>query len=188
MDTPANSTSALKNDEYLVQAPAQAQKVLLHNQGWVTLGSDGEESYEILRGDPRSRQFVLLFRNRVYHVHAEPVDDKEDPGKIALTLNGKAWTGTVDDKRSMLAKRFGAGPGGRSGETIIKAPMPGMVLRILVKPGDEVQRDDGLIILEAMKMENEVRADHPGRVVRIECAEGKPVDKNAKLIIIHYEH
>ncbi len=189
MDSPANETLPLKKGEYLVQSGEEIpKKVRILDPGRAVVGTGEEECFDILRGDIRSAEFTLLFRNKVCHVFAEPKENGQDTGAIGLRINGKPWKGTVDDRRTQLARRFGAGPGGSSGETVIKAPMPGMVLKVLVEPGDEVQRDDGLIILEAMKMENEVRADHPGRVVKVECTAGKPVEKNARLITIHYEH
>lgn len=74
-----------------------------------------------------------------------------------------------------------AGPGA-SGSSAIKAPMPGRVVKLLVEVGDDVDADQPVIIVEAMKMENEVAATAPGRVARIEVEAGATVDAGAVLV------
>ena len=64
------------------------------------------------------------------------------------------------------------------------APMPGKVVRVLVKPGDEVKARQGLVVVEAMKMENELRAARDGRVRDVAVAEGQSVDAGAVLLIV----
>ncbi|NDC42459.1 MAG: biotin/lipoyl-binding protein, partial [Chitinophagia bacterium] len=64
----------------------------------------------------------------------------------------------------------------------IKAPMPGMVLRILVEPGQKINKGDGLIVLEAMKMENLLKATTPATVKAVKVTERTAVEKGAVLI------
>ena len=66
----------------------------------------------------------------------------------------------------------------------VMAPMPGKVVRVLVKPGDCVKARQGLIVVEAMKMENELRAARDGRVRDVAVAEGQSVDAGAVLLIV----
>jgi biotin carboxyl carrier protein len=66
----------------------------------------------------------------------------------------------------------------------IKAPMPGKIIRILVNPGDEVQEGQGLLIMEAMKMENELRASRKGIVQDLRAEIGQSVESGALLMII----
>ena len=79
-------------------------------------------------------------------------------------------------------KKAGAAAG--SGPQRVTSPMPGKVVRILVKPGDEVKARQGLAVVEAMKMENELRAARDGRVRDISVAEGQSVDAGTLLLII----
>ena len=79
-------------------------------------------------------------------------------------------------------KKPGAAAG--SGPQRVTSPMPGKVVRILVKPGDEVKARQGLAVVEAMKMENELRAARDGRVRDISVAEGQSVDAGTVLLII----
>lgn len=188
MDATKKNNSPLDVDEFLVKRDDEALKVRFQDDVTVTLPEGKREDFAILGGSPSSGEFSLLFRNTVFHISGKERDVDDDPTRVSLRINGVFWDGIVDDKRSLLAKRFSAAVPGTSGEVTITAPMPGLVLRVLVKPGDEVKRGDGLVILEAMKMENEVRADHGGRIVRIACVEGSPVEKRSQLLTIHYEH
>lgn len=79
-------------------------------------------------------------------------------------------------------KKAGAATG--TGPQRILAPMPGKVVRVLVKAGDEVKARQGLVVVEAMKMENELRAARDGRVRDVAVTEGQSVDAGAVLLIV----
>ena len=87
-----------------------------------------------------------------------------------------------------LAGGFGrpkkAGPAQGTGPQRITAPMPGKIVRVLVKPGDEVKARQGLVVVEAMKMENELRAARDGRVRDVAVTEGQSVDAGALLLVV----
>jgi biotin carboxyl carrier protein len=70
------------------------------------------------------------------------------------------------------------------GEKTIKSPMPGRVVKVLVAKGDAVQVGQGLVVLEAMKMENEVRARAAGTVAEVHVSAGAAVEGNAKLLTL----
>lgn len=80
-------------------------------------------------------------------------------------------------------KRAGAGAPG-AGPQRITAPMPGKIVRVLVKAGDEVKARQGLVVVEAMKMENELRAARDGRVREVAVTEGQSVDAGAVLLVV----
>ena len=80
-------------------------------------------------------------------------------------------------------KKEGAGGQGAGPQRVV-APMPGKVVRILVKPGDEVKARQGLAVVEAMKMENELRAARDGRVRDVAVKEGQSVDAGAVLVVV----
>jgi biotin carboxyl carrier protein len=71
-----------------------------------------------------------------------------------------------------------------TGPQRVVAPMPGKVVRVLVKPGDDVKARQGLVVVEAMKMENELRAARDGRVRDVSAAEGQSVDAGAVLLVV----
>ena len=72
----------------------------------------------------------------------------------------------------------------RATNATIVAPMPGRVVKVLVAPGDAVQARQGLVVVEAMKMENELRAPRAGTVAEVRVREGAPVDANVVLVVI----
>jgi biotin carboxyl carrier protein len=80
-------------------------------------------------------------------------------------------------------RKEGAGAHG-GGPQRVTAPMPGKIVRLLVKAGDEVKAKQGLVVVEAMKMENELRAARDGRVREVPAAEGQSVEAGAVLLIV----
>jgi biotin carboxyl carrier protein len=72
----------------------------------------------------------------------------------------------------------------REGRQQVLAPMPGRVLRVLVQPGDEVQARQGLVVIEAMKMENELMSPKAGRVAEVAVAEGASVEAGRLLVVV----
>ena len=107
--------------------------------------------------DPVSGQLMV-------HVGATP---------IAVTLNGRRRWGRKDES---------AGSG--SGPQRLVAPMPGKVVRVLIKAGDLVAARQPVVVVEAMKMENELRASREGTVAEIHVREGMSVDAGALLLVI----
>jgi biotin carboxyl carrier protein len=103
------------------------------------------------------------------------------PGGEALVQLPHVDVPTVVDGRRF---RRGAGGAGGSGEQRVVAPMPGRVLRVLVRPGDEVSACQGLVVVEAMKMENELGALRAGRVREVVVGEGVSVEAGRLLIVI----
>ena len=71
-----------------------------------------------------------------------------------------------------------------TGETVVKAPMPGAVVRVEVEAGAAVKRGQGLVILSAMKMENEIRSPRDGKIAAVHVSEGDKVEQNADLVTI----
>ena len=70
------------------------------------------------------------------------------------------------------------------GPARILAPMPGRLVRVLVQPGQQVQAGDGLLVMEAMKMENELRSPRAGRVAELPVSEGQAVETAALLVVV----
>jgi len=88
---------------------------------------------------------------------------------------------TVDAPRL----RVRGAPDGGSGPQRVAAPMPGKVVRVLVAAGDAVRARQPLVVVEAMKMENELRADRDGTIAEIHAREGLLVEAGALLVVIH---
>jgi biotin carboxyl carrier protein len=99
-----------------------------------------------------------------------------------ILLEGRLYEAQVLDQRAMLMLNRKGGPRFGSGE--VNAPMPGLIVDVLVKVGDVVQEGDTLVILESMKMQNELKAPRPGKVQTVQCKPGSTVDKGSLLLII----
>lgn len=125
----------------------------------------------------------LLVDGESVSAAVEPIADN----RYRVTINGRMTEVEVKDERAMLLESFGLEAAADAGEAEIRAPMPGLVLDVLVSEGDTVETDDGLLVLEAMKMENELSAPGPGTVVAIHVTEGDAVDKEALLIELDLE-
>jgi acetyl/propionyl-CoA carboxylase alpha subunit len=100
----------------------------------------------------------------------------------AVVIGGRRFPFVVEDPRSLSGRR-GAG-GGTAGPRAVKAPMPGRVVRVLVAEGDEVAEHQGVIVIEAMKMQNELKAPKAGRVVRVAVAVDGTVGSGEVLMVV----
>jgi biotin carboxyl carrier protein len=116
---------------------------------------------------PEPCVYSILLDGRSYDARVE-----ETPGGLVVVIDGFRFEIDVRDPR-----RFRRSAGGRGGEGVqtIVAPMPGKVVRILVAPGDSVEAGQGLMVVEAMKMQNEMKAARAGSVLSVSAREGVTV-------------
>jgi len=98
--------------------------------------------------------------------------------------HGRSWTAEVVDERARAVERLSGRPAHHAADGAVRAPMPGLVLRIEVSEGQPVAAGAGLVVLEAMKMENEIRAPVAGVVRRVLVAQGQAVEKGTPLLEI----
>ena len=103
------------------------------------------------------------------------------PGELLVSIGGRTVAATVNTGRTGAAREGGTHG---QGEQVIAAPMPGRVVRVLVNPGDEVAPRQGVIVVEAMKMENELRSPKAGRVKDVQVTAGTSVDAGRILVVI----
>jgi len=96
-------------------------------------------------------------------------------------INGKRYPVEVRDPRNA---RRNSQKALRAGRQNVSAPMPGKVIRVLVKEGDVVETGQGLVVVEAMKMQNEMKASHPARVVRILAKAGDTIGAGDTLVVL----
>ncbi len=99
-----------------------------------------------------------------------------------VQVGGRVWVVDVVDERTRRLRAMAGGDKRPASGSVVKAPMPGMILRLEVEEGQVVTRGVGLVVLEAMKMENEIRAPEDGVVVRIHAEPGRAVEKGAPLV------
>jgi biotin carboxyl carrier protein len=103
-------------------------------------------------------------------------------GSWSVVANGEQHEVVALDERTAHLKSLTAAGVAAAGPASLKAPMPGLVLRILVSPGQAVAPGTSLVVLEAMKMENELKAPAPGTVDQIAVAAGQTVEKGDVLL------
>ncbi|MBI4506556.1 MAG: biotin attachment protein [Chloroflexi bacterium] len=124
--------------------------------------------------------FSLLVDGRAYELVVQDV-----PGEgLRIGVGGALYDVAVEDERARELARLAGRRGEAGGETPVKAPMPGLVVSVAVSPGDEVAAHQRLLILEAMKMENELRAPRAGRVRAVHVGPGEKVEQGRLLVVL----
>ena len=103
-------------------------------------------------------------------------------GRYTLWLDGFRYEVEALDERARAIRELSGAAAGPSGPAPLIAPMPGMIVRIAVQVGDQVQAGQGLVVMEAMKMENELRATAAGTVRAVLAVAGTAVEKGAVLL------
>ncbi len=136
------------------------------------------EQLDISRSD--ERRFHLLYHNKSWNVEILGLDRST---KIChVKINNREIQVQLKDRMDDLLQSLGMASTGPVLQKEIKAPMPGMVINILVQEGQEVEKDTPLLILEAMKMENVIKSPTQGTIKRIGATKGSAVEKNALLL------
>ena len=123
--------------------------------------------------------FSLIVDNASHEIL---VEDNAD--HMAVTVDGELFNIVVQDQWQWRLSNIQRKDVVATGETTVRAPMPGAVLSVSVVAGDRVVRGDGLLILSAMKMENEIRSPRAGVILTVHIASGDKVEQNANLITI----
>ena len=121
--------------------------------------------------------YSALIGGRSVEIYLEPAGG----GAYRAAINGHVHAIELIDPRSHSAA---ARAGTEGGPQTIKAQMPGKVIEVLAAPGDEVAAEQGLLVVEAMKMQNEIRAPRAGRIVSINVAPGDSVETGRALAVL----
>ena len=143
---------------------------------------DGELKLLDIQQDS-SGSFHIIYKNKTYSVHVLEFNPAEKT--IVLLINGNRYKVSLEDQYDVLLKSMGMGSNSSKKLKHLKAPMPGLVLDVLINAGDEVKKDAPLIVLEAMKMENVIKSPGEAKVSSVEVSKGAAVEKNE--VLIHFE-
>lgn len=122
----------------------------------------------------------VIYKNGSYNIEVVSFDKEEKTGTVKV--NGTIYKVAVEDQFDQLLKQLGMDNLATTKVQQIKAPMPGLVLSVLVAEGDEVKKGDSLLVLEAMKMENMIKSPTDGVIKKISIKQGDKVEKNEVLI------
>jgi pyruvate carboxylase subunit B len=160
---------------YRVVIAGRTMEVDLGPQG---VQVDGERVAAELQAVPDGPVQSLLLDGASHRLVAH----RSAPGHWELQLRGWRLAAEVVDERTLRIRELTGAAAAAAGPRPVRAPMPGLVVRVEVAEGDEVKPGQGLVIVEAMKMENELRAEIAGRVQAVHVQAGQAVEKDQVLI------
>ena len=154
---------------------------LFHQDGVTTLIWGGENHpLDILEIEPGCYSILMEGRSVEVRLDNARSQDPEAHAYRALLYEGAYEFALVDPRRALLA---GSG-GGAAGGGVLSSPMPGKIVKLLVKPGDPVQEGQTLLVMEAMKMQNELKTSTTGTVLTVHVQEGGTVETGQALITV----
>jgi len=140
---------------------------------------DGEPVIVDLKQSGVPELYSILFGGRSYDMLIET-----ERSNYAVTFRGEQFHVQVEDERTRRLNTGRKAPALPHGELPIKAPIPGLVVKVLVEKGSQIEDGQPLIILEAMKMENEIRSPRSGVVKSIAASAGQRVEQNSVMLIL----
>lgn len=157
----------LQNTSHSVEKTEESLKVNQKPISW-DLKWIGERKIHLIRGNES--------------IEAELLSIDRETKTLQIRIGYKTATLKLKDRFDLLLEQMGMSVNGVGGMKDIKAPMPGLILDLKVKPGDEVKKGDVVLILEAMKMENIIKSPGDGVVKDVKVALKQSVEKNQVLI------
>jgi pyruvate carboxylase subunit B len=162
--------------KYFVKLGDEEIEVLVEGD-MVTVGGESHRAaVSSVAGTPVS---LLRLDDEVRRVIAR---SGESRGRYSLSLDGFRFEVEALDERARTIRELTGASAGASGPAPIVAPMPGMIVRISAQVGDQVQPGQGVVVMEAMKMENELRATSAGTIRAVLVSAGTAVEKGAVLL------
>lgn len=160
--------TTVDNQEFIVELNPDNQ-ILVNGQPYtVDVERMAESGVYSLLINNRSVQALVEEREKMYEVQ----------------IMGELYQVEVQDERAYRLAQARGGLAESTGEVTVKSPMPGIILKVLVAEGQTVSKGEQLIILESMKMENELRSPRDGVIQRIAVASGASVEKGQVLLTV----
>jgi len=124
--------------------------------------------------------YHVLFKNKSYKTELVKIDSVAK--SVDLKINGERFTVGLKTKFDLLLEKMGINKVSTNTLNYVKAPMPGLIIDLKIKAGDEVKKGDILLILEAMKMENILKSPGNGTVKEVKVKKGDSVEKSQVLV------
>ena len=162
--------------KYVVRVNGEDHEVELDGETVVENGASVAAQAIALEGTPIR---VVTIGDAVHRV---VVRRGAGRGQYTLWLGGHRFDVEALDERARAIRALAGAVSAATGPAPLVAPMPGLIVRVNVQAGDSVQAGQGLVVMEAMKMENELRAQSAGVVARVHVAPGTAVEKGALLL------
>lgn len=162
------------------QIGAEARHVEIKRDGERVFAIVDNREYELEASEPEPNVYLLKHDGRVHEVFVSPGSKAGEP--VLVSTNGRDIEVTLIDPKRLRGAAGGSDHG--DGHADIKTAMPGKVVRIIVPKGASVEKGDAVLVVEAMKMQNELRSPKDGIVVEIRAAEGTTVAAGEILAVI----
>ena len=167
--------------KYFVTIGAQTLEIEVEG-GRVLMGGETLEAH--IAAVPGTPLHHLLVAGASWTVSVEGEGGGADGGAWVIGAVGERFAVDVVDERTHQIRALTGAGRPRAGDGVVSAPMPGMVVRVEVAEGQRVEAGAGLVVVEAMKMENELRAPSAGVVARVHVTPGQAVEKGAPLVTL----
>jgi biotin carboxyl carrier protein len=165
----------------LILGKDQHDVELFHEDGVTTLVWEGQsQTIDILELEAGCYSVLLGGRSVEVRLDKAKSQDPEAHAYSAMLYDGAYEFALVDPRRALLSGAGGAGSGGG----LLSSPMPGKIVKLLVKAGDQVQEGQTLLVMEAMKMQNELKTSTAGTVKSVHVQEGATVETGATLVTV----
>ena len=167
----------MTNEIYFAEIEGNEYRIEILSESRVVInGTAHEIDYKTLK---QHASCSLLFDGRSF----EPNTYQENGGWEIL-LQGRRFRVSVEDERERRLRMAAGQSSTQKGKFTLQAPMPGLVIDIQVKVGDEVKEGQVLLILESMKMQNELKAPRDGKIARIQAKVNDNVERKQPLLIL----
>ena len=140
---------------------------------------DGERTFIDFRSVAGQSVYSLIVNGKSYEALVQPAEDG-----LEVLLQGQLYQITIEDERQRRLRQTTGSSAELRGELHYKSPMPGLIVTVRVREGQEVKRGDRMIVLESMKMQNELSSPSDGIVRNIRIQSGDNVDQNQVLLTI----
>lgn len=163
--------------KYVTIVGDEQYTIEINRNGQVTV--DGQ----VVDVDMRQMQDTTMY-SIIIGGHSHDVRMNEGNGAYIVQLSGEIFEVVVEDERTRRLAGLKGGPGATTGEVVIKAPMPGVVVDVLVTQGQRVEQGDIVVILESMKMQNEFKAPRSGQIHSVRVTAGDKVEQHAVMLTI----
>ncbi|HKC64306.1 MAG TPA: biotin/lipoyl-containing protein [Pyrinomonadaceae bacterium] len=164
----------------IIDINGEKRELEIKRDGSRVVAKLGGRHYELEALDKESGVYLLLHEGRVYECRVDQPDIKREALEVAVG-NQTYNVNLTDPKRLRTSQQ----PGAHSDSTAqIVAPMPGKVVRVLVEQGAEVEAGDGLVVVEAMKMQNEMKSPKTGIITIINVKAGATVNGGDVLAVV----
>ncbi len=163
--------------KYITTVNGQEYEIELLGEGKVAVNG---EIYEVdmtsISGQPL---YSLIANARSYEGFVYSVD-----GQWQVLMGGTLYDVVVEDERMRRLRAQAGGKAAAHGPVALKAPMPGLVVAVPVEVGQEVKKGDVLVVLESMKMQNELKSVKDGKVTQVKVSAGQAVEQGQVMVVV----